>query len=493
MGIRRQRSTFFSVIVSTALLSACANNSAPLSLEEQASPNTGFELLEEQVGFMPAEKIKAGARAFVSSEQVRLRSAANEEDNIVGYVFINDEVEIIDPQLIGPNGYVVVRVIKSQSESTPLGTNVYLSSRFLNESPKAIDPAATNLNSAATAAPAPTLSGTATPPVNSGRLFVITNIATEKLRVYQRCLPSEKCVNRLIFEGGVVNGQDEDGNRTNAGYYRISTWHKFYETIGRYPAWYKPGYPDVPAPGNRSAWFDSAYMPNGQGDMRGAFGWYTAHVGPNPAGQWTHGTGGWGEDGTDFITFKDSFLGFFAKLFNVHVRSHGCTRIDNEAIAYLRTLLPVNTPLIKVYAQEDYRDGNRTLYSDRPARWNYIMTKRGNQKQDGNHQVADREIVLASRTPQSEWIEQGTYEVDQYPDASSEDIYGLGSSSMQGTFYVDDGTLVGYRHPSGIGVGGFAGLIAPEYVISKNSATVASAPARSKRRSSWSPYPEDEE
>jgi hypothetical protein len=295
----------------------------------------------------------------------------------------------------------------------------------------------------------------------------VTNIATERLRVYERCLPGEGCVNRMILEAGVVNGEAKDGTHTDVGFYQVSSWTKFYETPA-YPAWYKPGYPDVPAPDSRTAWIQSAYMPNGKGDMRGAFGWYTAKVAPNPNAQWTHGTAGWGADKTAFITFKDSFWGKVVNIFT-SIRSHGCTRTDNESIAYLRQLIAVGTPLVKIYAKEGYRDESRSHYNKTPGRWEYILTKNGHQ-QVNNHQVADRQVVLSQGTPQSEWLDQGVYSVDQYPDAESGDLYDVGSSEMQGTFLVDEGTLLNYRHPAGIGRGGYSDQVAPPYMFTTNAA-----------------------
>lgn len=269
----------------------------------------------------------------------------------------------------------------------------------------------------------------------------------------------------MIMEAGVVNGEAQDGTHTDVGFYQVSSWTKFYETPP-YPAWFKPGYPDVPPPGNRTAWIRSEYMPDGKGDMRGAFGWFTAKISPNANGQWTHGTAGWGADKTDFITFKDSFWGKVVNIFT-SIRSHGCTRIDNESIAYIRQLIAVGTPLVKIYAHEGYRDESRAMYSKTPGQWEYILTKNGHQVV-GNHELADRGAVLAKGTPQDEWLDQGTFEIDQFPDAESQDLYELGHANMQGTFLVDEGTIHNYQAPNGIGRGGYTDQIAPPYMMTTN-------------------------
>lgn len=450
---------------------ACSQNTVTPS--DILAPQTGSEMTETQVALTPAET-KAGAIGYVSADSVRIRTSPENGENVAGRLFINDKVELVDGTALGAEKFVAVRILESNS-SVARGAVYYIAQRFVNSSRVAVDPAATS----ALIAPETSARVQGQKPIQSNRLFIVTNIATERLRVYQRCLPGEGCVNRMIFEAGVVNGESKDGTRTNVGFYNVSSWTKFYET-GSYPAWYKPGYPAVPEKGNRGAWFQSAYMPGGNGSMRGAFGWYTAKVAPNASGQWTHGTGGWGADKTSFIDFKDSFLGFLSGLFT-SIRSHGCTRIDNESIAYLRQIISIGTPIVKIYAREAYRDSARSTYSKTPARWEYILTTRGHQGVN-NHQLADRQTVLSQGTPQNEWIEQGTYDVDQYPDAESGDLYSLGGSSFQGHFVVDEGTLVNYRHPSNIGRGGFSDQIAPPYMWSTNTAISESRPTRSYDR-----------
>jgi hypothetical protein len=75
-----------------------------------------------------------------------------------------------------------------------VSSELYVSSKYFNAEKKAIDPVATSLQAPAT--DTPKVIGQRAAKAN--RLFVVTNVATEKLRVYERCLPAEGCVNRMI-------------------------------------------------------------------------------------------------------------------------------------------------------------------------------------------------------------------------------------------------------------------------------------------------------
>lgn len=458
-----------------ALTTACSQDGA--KTDDQIAPQTGSELTETQIAVSPALASASGI-AYISADSVRVRTAPENGENVAGRLYTNDKVQIVDATPIGSDKFVSIRVLTSNS-TVDRNVALYIASRFLNSEPVKVDEAATS--GLIPAAEGPRVDGQK--PIQTNRLFIVTNIATERLRVYQRCLAGEGCVNRMIMEAGVVNGEAKDGTHTDVGFYQVSSWTKFYETPA-YPAWYKPGYPAVPKPGNRTAWIRESYMPNGQGDMRGAFGWYTAKVAPNPNGQWTHGTAGWGADKDNFIKFKDSFWGHVVNIFT-SIRSHGCTRIDNESIAYLRQLISVGTPLVKIYARETYRDGTRAAYSKTPGRWEYILTTNGHQ-QINKHQLADRAAVLAQGTPQSEWLDQGAYSVDQFPDAESGDLYSL--RNFQGEFIVDEGTLLNYRHPAGIGRGGYSDQIAPPYMFTTNPQTSSGPSSSSSRRSTTPGY-----
>ncbi|MDZ4082924.1 MAG: hypothetical protein U1E10_08315, partial [Bdellovibrionales bacterium] len=156
-------------------------------------------------------------------------------------------------------------------------------------------------------------------------------------------------------------------------------------------------------------------------------------------------------------------------------------RVDNESIAYLRSLVPVGTPLIKIYAREAYRDPSRSIYPKNAGRWEYILTKNGHQAKN-NHQLADRATVLNQGTPQSEWLDQGVYEVDQMPDVADGDLYKLGGSAFNGHFVVDEGTVVNYRHPSNLKRGGYSDQLVPTYMVSSNADVKGES-----RKNRWEP------
>lgn len=447
------KTCLWAVLILSMGLSACSKHETLPA--DQIAPQTGSPLTEGLVAPAPVAN-KAGAIGYISTDSVRVRTSPANGENAVGRLFTNDKVELIDGTPIGADQFVAIRVVQSNS-NVDRGQTFYISQRFVSATPVDVEAVATS--ALLKAAPGPAVSGQK--PVRTNRLFIVTNIATERLRVYERCLPSEGCVNRMVMEAKVINGESKDGTRTNAGFFQVSSWTKFYETLPLYPAWYKEGYPDVPQVGDRSGWISKKFFPNDKAESRGGFGWYTAKVQPNHYGQWTHGTYGRGGDKTKMIDFKDSFLGAIVNIFAA-IRSHGCTRVDNESIAYIRQLVSVGTPLIKIYAQEAYRDESRARYTKTPGRWEYILTKNGAQ-QVGNHQLADRAMVLKQGTPQSEWLDQGTYEIDQYPDAESGDLYYIGE--FRGAFLVDEGTLLNYQHPAKIGRGGFSDQIAPPYMI----------------------------
>lgn len=437
-----------SALLTTAVvMAACSPN--------EIAPNTGSIETEGQTGALADSEIKVGRDVFANTS-LNARSAPEVGDNVVGKLGPNDKVQIVDAKVIGANKFIGVQV-QETSGTIPAGQTVYVSADYLNP--------------------------TRTASELKSEVFVVTNIATEKVRVYKRCAPGEGCLNKVIFEQDVVAGEDEGGTRTDVGTYTVKSWTKFYET-SPYPAWYRPGYPAVPRPGaDRTDWFASKYMARPGQQMRGAFGWYTVMVGPNPNGQWMHGTAGWGADKKNFILFKDSFWGGIVNLFT-SIRSHGCTRIDNESIAYIRQIVPPGSVYVKLYAKEAARNPNQAKAT---ASWNYILTKNGYGAVN-NHQLADRNQVLSAGTPRDQWIEEGTLTYSTTAKAVTGDVYRL--RNFKGVYVVDEGTTVDYQHPAGISVGG-QGRSLPAFMISNDRNYVAasgsgsSGPSSSGGGSSW--------
>ncbi|MCB0420530.1 MAG: L,D-transpeptidase, partial [Bdellovibrionales bacterium] len=278
------------------------------------------------------------------------------------------------------------------------------------------------------------------------------------------------CAHKMVFETDIVVGE-HGKNESVTGYFHVTSWHKFYQdAAGLYPSWYDPNYPAVPSPSEgASAWTKN--LPYKGASVRGAFGWFAAKVGPNSHYQWTHGTIGWGSNKQEFI---EATRGWLANLF-LDPRSHGCTRTDNESIAYIRHLIDVGTPLIKVYAKEAFADPYLRNYSEQKGEWDYIMTKNG-VRVDG--QKPDREEVLSAGTPRSQWLEEGTYRVDRYPTAkpflkgsmgakSSENgnVYALDHKDMRGVLLIDEGRLVGYKKPVKVGRGGYSNQLLPAFAV----------------------------
>lgn len=304
------------------------------------------------------------------------------------------------------------------------------------------------------------------------KYIIIQNIATEKTRVYEKCdfVANPNCSHRLIFEESMVVGGDE--MRTDLGVQYIGRWVKFYQDgQALYPSWYAPGYPDIPTGGFLS-WFKKGAMPERKGDMRGGFGWYTAIMTPEGKGQWIHGTIGWAKDGDKYINRAHGFWSNFKD-----IRSHGCTRHQNPAIAYLQYLVPAGSTLIKVYAKEDLQDQSLASYQNQKATipFNFILTKDGAQK---TAVTSSEESVVQARIASGEIsdmdiLDKGTYNVNQYPSAvplrnkrarsgKSGDSYDLQEESFKGVFYVDTGRFENYRHPSQLSVVALDGFTAPE-------------------------------
>lgn len=421
---------------------------------------------------------------YISSNGVRVRSAPDTTGKILGELSLNDKVKVINPSMIYNQKFVEVSIVRTYDPIVK-SERYFVSIEYL--SPKVVDYKEF-----------------------AGKYFVVVNVASEILRLYERVCLDNSCPNKMILETEVVVGEDKDHpkeekgkGRSVLGSYRVTGWSKFYQDAeGHYPAWYRDGYPDTP--GSESTWndwFSKKVMPVGldgkkQGSMRGAFGWYAAFVGPEAFGQWTHGTIGWGSD-------KDKFIKKVKKtLINVisDPRSSGCTRNNNEAIAFLRQMIDVGAPIIKIYAKEEILDPTLRNYPAPSAEWKYVMTKSKNHAVNRGDVLkvlgvtdadldafweakrAGGSVILDPKSTLNQVIEVGTYERDIHPDATAfslgEDlgrfkrkkagtgnVYGIKSTEMHGTFYVDAGMLEGYAHPDTVlETGGFANEVTPPWM-----------------------------
>lgn len=423
--IARTLSGLMTGLLAASVLAACSPHTSNIS--EVNPVNTGAMESETEYGALSTAQAARGQKVYVASENLRLRTSPRVDDsNIAGTVNQNDELEILDSTRIGEQEFIAVRVLKSSTQGLE-GKKLYTSVKYLN------------------ATPAESFSGGS----SAGRKehFVVVNIATEMIRVYERCRAPEACKNKMLMEFHGTVGNNSKGMRSDVGVYKATSWTKFYEVPGVYAGWYRPGYPDLPKVGSRSAWLSKSASPKGFTGPRGAFGWYTVFVGPNNSGQWMHGTTGWGADKTSMVRFQDSFLGGIVDIF-AKLGSHGCTRLSNEAVAYMRSNFAVGETLIKIYAKETLKDPTLQGYPSAKelGHFPYILTKKGYGKNNGLHEVAARDAVLANGTPKSEWLEEGTFDYDQTPTAMSGDHYGL--KQFKGVFNVDEGTLSSdYQHP----------------------------------------------
>ena len=400
--------------------------------------------------------LKVSDELYVSAGRLNLRSQPSlSADSVIGVLEQNDKVQILD-LLDGSTALVKIKILESQDRSLNTGADYYVSADYLSANPVAISAASDNTPS---------------------KYFVVQNIATEKMRIYERCTATPDCPHRLVMETDIVAGRPEGDKATKdqtafvtwLGRYKIADWVKFYQDVGeRYPSWYDPTYPDLPKPGaSPSSWLSKKYLPNKEtGEMRGAFGWYAAMVGPNSNSQWIHGTIGWGSDGDKFINYtRNLFVNLVAD-----PRSHGCTRLENRAVAYARHLLPIGTELLRVYAVEAYRDESRSAYASQaqPLPWNFILTKENVRGSNGVD--SDAQMTMARNIDSRLILEQGSYQVDQYPNGvpfkdgagwisrikgKSGNTYNIEDNEFSGVFLIDEGRFIGYHHPASLPVGGF--------------------------------------
>jgi hypothetical protein len=416
------------------------------------------ETVSENMDSVDKSTLHVGQQYYISGDDLNLRSSnSTAPGNVVGKLALNDVVEIAN-LLDNGTALVQVKVVKSTLKNDG-SANYYVSKDFLSEKPLAI--------------------------ANSSKYFVIQNIASEKTRVYERCTVSPNCAHKMIFETDMVVGRPEEGTVTDpsayttwVGHAKISEWVKFYQDgLAHYPHWYRAGQDIKTIPKAISDSFSRLLGArrwmvrgaDGQETIYGAFGWYAAKVTPADERdgmnyQWMHGAIGWGKDGPLAIQATR------AALLNMvsNPGSSGCTRLENRAIAYLRSLLPVGTDIYRVYAREASRDLNRYAgLETSPAQWSYILTTNEAQKSGGLEADAQAVIRKAITIDASNLIERGTYDVDRYPTVAglnyqempssgrSGDRYKIDSglqkdawnSNFQGYFLIDEGRFVDYQHP----------------------------------------------
>jgi hypothetical protein len=403
---------------------------------------------------------------YVGTNGLRVRSTPEDAGKTLGLLSLNEKVRLVTGELI--NGkYVEVEIIRTVNPMVK-SEKYYVVRDHLSE--KVVDYKEF-----------------------AGKYYAVVNVATETLRIYERACLDNSCPSKMVMETEVVVGEDinlakeEKGKgRSILGSYRVTGWAKFYQDAGgHYPAWYRDGSPDLPEVGaGFNKWFKNRFMPlnaegKADGKMRGAFGWYAAFVGPNPYGQWTHGTIGWGEDKEEYIKKTKKFVTNVVS----NPRSSGCTRNNNEAIAFIRQILDTGAPIVKIYAKEALLDPSLSSYNGAVKTWSYILTKKAGQRSDRAEVLASlgvsgseanmywaakrngNDMIVDPKSPLNQILEVGTYTLDTVPTpitytpgekmgkikasvGRKGNVYGIDTKDMSaGTYYVDAGILDGYHHP----------------------------------------------
>ncbi|UYL09656.1 L,D-transpeptidase [Bdellovibrio sp. SKB1291214] len=454
-------STAFCMLVATLTLNAFAASQS---------------FAQVQITAVAKNQLIVGKTYYIAADNLNLRSSnsTTSSDNIVGQLSMNDEVVLVNA-LSADTPLVQIRLIKSKSVPNNVAAQLFVSKDYLSD----------KVYQAPVA-----------------KYFVIQNVATEKTRVYERCTVTPGCPHKLVMETDMVVGRNEEGTKTDRyaymtwlGHSRIASWVKFYsDGMQTYPSWYTAGQDlkSIPSPISKNSsrvigsrkWLTKK---NGKDTVYGAFGWYAAKLSPSDDvngvnSQWMHGTIGWGVDGSDAI---DITRGFFMNMFS-NPGSHGCTRLENRAIAYLREILPTGTDIYRVYARESTRERQAVLSDgsvipltryknayNNPARWDYILLTDGAQKAGGLS--ADATNIITKNIPViqgNNFLEQGSYMVDQYPTATplnyknsassgkSGDRYRIDAgkekapTNFRGYFLVDEGRFIDYQHPDARAVKG---------------------------------------
>lgn len=425
--------------------------------EVPKTQKTGDIFAEQQRSRDP-QPMRPGDPGYITTDHLPARTTPKQTvEEAPAHLERNDKIEVTDTNPDGDDGSLQAVVVDTQQPDLK-GKTVIVPKEYVSHAPVV--------------------------PSNEDnqrdKYFMIQNIATEKVRVYRNCASKDAqgaCVHKMVLETDMTAGEDtpDRSRRTWLGSYRLEKWFKFYEDHAHFfPSFYAPGFPKLPGAGaSLEDWMSPKLLPKKGGVMRGSFGWYTAYLTPNANNQWTHGTFGWGKDGGKFIdVVKDP-----SNELVMDVRSQGCTRVENRAIALFREILPPGTRILKIYAKEGYGSKNLDRYkTSSPARWSWVLTKK-----NGDEAPKSGLKYAPSKGHDDEILDKGTYVLDQMPTAVAFDpksngrneengnVYNLPESSMKGVFLIDEGRLAGYSHPRELKVGGMADKGLPSMAISNRT------------------------
>ena len=194
------------------------------------------------------------------------------------------------------------------------------------------------------------------------------------------------------------------------------------------------------------------------------------------------------------------------KLINVisDPRSSGCTRNNNETIAFLRKMVEIGAPIIKIYAKEEILDPSMKDYPNQTLEWKYALTKNLNHSIDRTDVLkflkvsssdldsfweAKRNggsVILDPASPINQILEVGSYQMDAHPDVITYtpgdklskmerkigrkgNVYGIKDKEMHGVYYIDAGVMENYAHPdSVVETGGFSDEVTPGWMMKSN-------------------------
>lgn len=285
--------------------------------------------------------------------------------------------------------------------------------------------------------------------LNAKRYFVVENIASSKTRVYERL---SDCKNRLMFELDILIGENGDGTRTRLGSFTLTQWFKFHGD-DKYPAFFALGYPELPKKGSGlNVWTSKSLLPEGQGVLRGAYGWYSAKLEPNAGRQWIHGSLGWGSDGQEFMqALKHGEKPVFS--------SRGATHVENQAISMMREILVPGTKVIRIYARE--KSLAPSIEDSGTNQWPWILTN-----ERGENAPRSGKVGVESRANSARRLDEGSYRFKgTATPIENGNAYGIDESKFQGFFLVDTGRVMGYEHPEGLAVGGHSDRQLPSVLL----------------------------
>lgn len=208
--------------------------------------------------------------------------------------------------------------------------------------------------------------------------LILLNIPSRRLRFYKDgalALDIPMAIGRIKYWGASGN------SRTRIGSYRITSWHQNYRSR------------DYPHSWGKDSW-------------RGAFGAFTAKLGPRASYQYIHGTlgpkslGDWlirkSEDAP--VGEGESYLDHARRLrWRDFGLSHGCVRVANDRIERLFHEAPVGTRVEKFYClREKVRDedgkwvelNHPNVYRYQDVAWDSVFTPE-TAKLEGYHHPVD--------------------------------------------------------------------------------------------------------